>query len=191
MTTIGIILGSTRPSRIGAQVATWVQDVASARDDARFELVDLRDHPLPHFDEPVSPLLGQYQQEHTRAWARTVAAFDGYLFVTAEYNHCVPGVLKNAIDFLHAEWNNKAVGLVSYGVAGGTGAAAQLRQICGPLGLADVSRQVVLTLQTDFENYTVFKPGAHSSLALTRLLDQVIAWSRALEPLRADAAVTA
>ncbi|MGW5277470.1 NADPH-dependent FMN reductase [Streptomyces sp. NPDC004044] len=185
MTKIGIILGSTRPNRVGDQVAAWVHDGASSRTDAEFELVDLRDHRLPHLDEPLSPMLGRYQHEHTKMWASTIASYDGYVFVTPEYNHSTSGVLKNAIDFLHAEWHNKAVGLVSYGITGGRGAAAQLRQVCGQLGMADVPRQVVLSLHTDFENFTVFKPNEHGAAALTGLLDEVVAWSTALAPLRA------
>jgi len=185
MTKIGIILGSTRVNRVGDQVAAWVHDGASKRIDAEFELVDLRDHHLPHLDEPLSPMLGRYQHEHTKMWARTIASYDGYIFVTPEYNQSTSGVLKNAIDFLHAEWRDKAVGLVTYGIAGGRGAAAQLRQVCGQLGMADVSRQVVLSLYTDFENFTVFKPTEHGAAALTGLLDELVAWSTALAPLRA------
>jgi NAD(P)H-dependent FMN reductase len=187
MTTIGIVLGSTRPSRVGAQVAAWVHQHAAARGDAEFDLVDLVDHPLPHLDEAHSPMLGQYEQEHTRAWARTMGSYDGYVFVTAEYNHGVPGVLKNAIDYLYPEWQDKAVGLVSYGIWGGTGAAAQLRQICGQLGMADVSRQVALTLGNDFQDYREFRPTPHQSEALTQMLDQVLRWTEALTALRGTA----
>jgi NAD(P)H-dependent FMN reductase len=186
MTRIGIILGSTRPNRIGEPVAAWVHDLASRRDDAEYELVDLRDHPLPHFDEPFSPFIGQYQHEHTLAWAGVIASFDG--FVTAEYNSHLPGALKNAIDYLHAEWNGKAVGIVSYGITGGSGAAAQLRQMCGPLGMADVSMQVRLMFPTDFENYTVFKPAADRAGLLEMLFDQVVSWTKVLAPLREPAA---
>jgi NAD(P)H-dependent FMN reductase len=189
MIKIGIILGSTRPNRVGEQVATWVHSIASSRSDAQYELVDLRDHPLPHLDEPLSPMLGQYQQEHTRAWASTIASFDGYVIVTPEYNHGTSGVLKNAIDFVHAEWSNKAVGLVSYGIAGGTGAAAQLRQICGQLGMADVSKQVALMLRTDFQDYTAFRPSEYSVAVLEGLLDEVVTWSTVLAPLRLESAV--
>ena len=119
MTKIGIILGSTRPNRNGEQVARWVYDIASRREDAEFELVDLRDYPLPHLDEPLPPSMGQYQGEHTRRWAEKIASFDGFVIVTPEYNHGTSGVLKNAIDYLYAEWNNKAVGFVSYGAVGG------------------------------------------------------------------------
>lgn len=185
MIRIGIILGSTRPNRNGEQVAMWVHDMASRRSDAEFELIDLRDYPLPHLDEPLPPSLGQYQHEHTRAWADKIASFDGFVMVTPEYNHSTSGVLKNAIDYLHAEWNNKAVGFVSYGGVGGARAAEHLRLICGALQMADVPQQVMLSLLTEFENFTIFRPGDHNATALDTLLDQVIAWSTALAPLRA------
>lgn len=191
MINIGIILGSTRPNRLGGQVAEWVAEQASARTDAGFELLDLRDHQLPHLDEPLSPLLGQYQHDHTKAWAETIARFDGYVFVTAEYNHGIPGALKDAIDYLAAEWQNKAAGVVSYGIAGGTGAAFQLRQICGQLGMADVSRQLQLNLRFEFENYSLFKPTDGHAAQLDELLDQVVSWSTALAGLRADRAAAA
>jgi NAD(P)H-dependent FMN reductase len=184
MTRIGIVLGSTRPNRIGEQVATWVAATATRRDDADFDLIDLRDHPLPFLDEPLSPALGRYHHAHTKAWAEVIATFDGFVIVTPEYNSSTSAVLKNAIDFVHAEWRNKAVGLVSYGGAGGTGAAGQLRQMCGQLGLADVSAQVVLMLHNDFENFTEFTPGERVAAMLERMLDQVVAWSNALAPLR-------
>ena len=184
MTRIGIILGSTRPNRNGEQVARWVLDIASRRDDAEFELVDLRDYPLPHLDEPVPPALGQYQNDHTKQWAAKIASFDGFVIVTPEYNHGTSGVLKNAIDFLFAEWNNKAVGFVSYGSAGGARAVEHLRLVAGELQMADVRQQVVLSLVTEFENYRIFKPGDYNLPALNTMLDQVVTWSTALAPLR-------
>ena len=188
MTRIGIILGSTRPNRNGEQVAKWVYDIASRRSDAEFELVDLRDYPLPHLDEPLPPSMGQYQNEHTRQWAEKIASFDGFVMVTPEYNHSTSGVLKNAIDYLFAEWNNKAVGIVSYGAVGGARAAEHLRLVAGELQMADVRQQVALSLLTEFENFSVFKPGDYNVAALGTLLDQVIAWSTALAPLRQPAA---
>ena len=184
MTNIGIILGSTRPNRNGEQVARWVLGIASQRTDAEFELVDLRDYPLPHLDEPLPPSLGQYQNEHTKAWAAKIGSFDGFVIVTPEYNHGTSGVLKNAIDYLYAEWNNKAVGFVSYGGVGGARAVEHLRLVAGELQLADVRQQVTLSLITEFEDYSVFKPGDYNLPALTTLLDQVIAWSNALSTLR-------
>jgi NAD(P)H-dependent FMN reductase len=191
MTRIGIILGSTRPNRNGEQVARWVYDIASQRTDAEFELVDLRDYPLPHLDEPLPPSMGQYQNEHTRQWAEKIASFDGFVFVTPEYNHSTSGVLKNAIDFLYAEWNNKAAGFVSYGAVGGARAAEHLRLVAGELQMADVRQQVALSLLTEFENFSVFKPGDYNRSALDTLLDQVIAWSTALAPLRERAGAAA
>ena len=188
MTQIGIILGSTRPNRNGEQVAKWVLDIASRRNDANYELVDLRDYPLPHLDEPLPPSLGQYQNDHTKEWADKIASFDGFVIVTPEYNHSTSGVLKNAIDYLYAEWNNKAVGFVSYGAAGGARAAEHLRLVAGELQMADVRQQVVLSLVTEFENFRTFKPGNYNVAALNTLLDQVVAWSMALAPLRATVA---
>ena len=184
MIRIGIILGSTRPGRNGEQVATWVYDVAARRDDAQFELVDLADYPLPHLDEALPPSFGQYRNEHTKRWAAKVASFDGFVLVTPEYNHSTSGVLKNAIDYLYAEWTNKAVGFVSYGAAGGARAVEHLRLIAGELQMADVRQQVVLSLATEFENYSVFRPGNHNIPAVNTMLDQVVAWSTALAPLR-------
>jgi NAD(P)H-dependent FMN reductase len=191
VTRIGIILGSTRPNRNGEQVARWVYDIASRRDDAEFELVDLRDYPLPHLDEPLPPSMGQYQNEHTRQWADKIASFDGFVIVTPEYNHSTSGVLKNAIDYLYAEWNNKAVGFVSYGGVGGARAAEHLRLVAGELQMADVRQQVALSLLTEFENFSVFKPGDYNRAALDTLLDQVVAWSSALAPLRQPAVTSA
>ena len=191
MTRIGIILGSTRPNRGGEQVATWVCDMASRRRDAEFELIDLRDHPLPHLDEPLPPSLGQYQNVHTKRWADTIGSYDGFIMVTPEYNHSTSAVLKNALDYLYAEWNNKAAGFVSYGAVGGARAAEHLRLVAGELQMADVRQQVPLSLLADFENYTIFKPDDDKVIWLDTLLDQVIAWSTALAPLRQPAAAVA
>jgi NAD(P)H-dependent FMN reductase len=187
MPRIGIILGSTRPNRNGEQVARWVLEVASQRQDAEFELVDLRDYPLPHLDEPLPPSMGQYANDHTKQWAAKIASFDGFVIVTPEYNHSTSGVLKNAIDFLYAEWHNKAVGFVSYGGVGGARAAEHLRRVAGELQMADVRQQVALSLITEFENFSVFKPADYNLAALNTMLDQVIAWSNALAPLRSPA----
>ena len=184
MSRIAVILGSTRPGRRGEQVARWVMSHARHRADADFELVDLIDHPLPHLDEPLPPSMGQTQNAHTRDWAATIGRFDGFVFVTPEYNHSTSGVLKNAIDYVYAEWNNKAMGVVSYGAVGGARAAEHLRLIAGELQMADVRTNVALSLFTDFENFTDLKPGPHQREALDTLLDQVIAWSEALAPIR-------
>ncbi|MFF0630709.1 NADPH-dependent FMN reductase [Streptomyces sp. NPDC004296] len=184
MTKIGIILGSTRPGRNGEAVAHWVHENAVQRSDAEFELVDLADYKLPLLDEVHPPAMGRYLQPHTHAWAQKIASFDGFVIVTPEYNRSVPGALKNAIDFLHAEWVNKAVGFVSYGSAGGTRAVEHLRLIAGELQMADVRSQVALSLFNDFEDFTDFKPLDVQRDTLATTLDQVIAWTNALAPLR-------
>lgn len=185
MVRIGIILGSTRPNRLGDKVATWVYDSASRRGDAEYELVDLRDHPLPHLDEPplARPVTGS-EQAPIKAWSDTIASYDGYVLISPEYNFSAPGVLKNALDTLYTEWNNKAVGFVSYGGVGGARAVQHLRAICGAMQMADVAGQVTVSLHTEFENRAVLKPGDYNVVALATMLDQVVAWSTALAPLR-------
>lgn len=175
MIRIGIIVGSTRPGRNGEQVARWVYDAAARRGGNELELVDLRDHPLPHLDEPLPAMLGQYRHEHTREWADTIASFDGFVLITPEYNQSIPGVLKNALDYLYAEWDGKRAGIVSYGGGGGARAAAQLRQVCAALRMTPVPAQVALSLATDFENYTTFTPSDDAAAALEALLDQLLA----------------
>jgi NAD(P)H-dependent FMN reductase len=184
MTKIAIIIGSTRPGRKGEDVARWVYDIAAKRDDATFELVDIKDYNLPHLDEIMPPSLGQYNQPHTQAWAAKINEFDGYVFVTPEYNHSTSGALKNAIDFLYREWNNKAAGFVSYGSVGGARAVEHLRLVMGELQVADVRAQVGLSLFTDFENYTNFNPAAHHEGQVSTMLDQLVAWSEALKSVR-------
>ena len=191
MARIGIIIGSTRPGRKAEAVARWLLEVARKRGDAEYELVDIAEYNLPHLDEPMPPSMGQYSKPHTKAWAAKIDSLDGFVFVTPEYNHSTSGVLKNAIDYLYAEWNNKAVGFVSYGAVGGARAAEHLRLVAGELQMADVRQQVALSLLTEFENFSVFKPGDYSAAALGTLLDQVIAWSTALAPLRQPAPATA
>ena len=184
MTKIGIILGSTRPGRVGAQVGQWVHEIAAKRTDAEFELVDLLDYELPHMDEPVPPSMDQYSQAHTFVWAAKIASFDGFIIVTPEYNHLPSGALIDAFDFLNKEWNNKAVGFVSYGVYGGARGVEHLRSLVGELQLADVKSQLVLYLATDFENYRTFKPAPRHEQELTAVLEQTVAWSNALASLR-------
>ncbi|MGK7222023.1 NADPH-dependent FMN reductase [Kocuria flava] len=184
MTRIAIIAGSTRPNRNARAVAEWVHEQASGRDDAQFELVDIADQGLPLLDEPVPPAMGQYAHEHTRAWARKVASCDGFVFVTPEYNHSVPAALKNAVDYLYAEWNNKSIGFVSYGSAGGTRAVEAWRLIAAELQMADVRAQVVLPFGSEFGEDLAFTPTGAAAEALTEVLDQVLAWAGALRSLR-------
>jgi NAD(P)H-dependent FMN reductase len=184
MIKVGIIIGSTRPGRKADAVACWVYDIAAKRSDAQFDLVDIKDFNLPLLDEAMPPMMAQYSQPHTKAWSAKIAAFDAYVFVTPEYNHGTSGALKNAIDYLFREWNNKAAGFVGYGSAGGTRAVEQLRLVMGELQVADVRAQVALSLFTDFENFSTFKPAPAHEKSVNAMLDQVIAWGGALKALR-------
>lgn len=184
MTKIGIILGSTRPGRNGEAVANWVYEFSKKRTDAEFQLVDIADYNLPLLDEPYPAMMHQYTKDHTKAWSAKISEFDGFIFVTPEYNHSTSGALKNAIDYLSLEWNNKACGFVSYGSASGVRAVEHLRLIAAELQMADVRSQVMLSLFTDFVNMNEFKPAAHHEASVISLFDQVIAWSNALKTLR-------
>lgn len=186
---LAIILGSTRPGRRGEAVARWVLDQAAARGDAHVELLDLADFPLPHLDEPMPPSMGQYEYEHTKRWSEAIGGFDGYVFVTPEYNRAPSGVLKNALDYLYSEWNDKAAGIVSYGAAAsGLRAAEALRLVLGELQIADVRQAVGISLIHDFENFQTFAPGPQHAQHLDVQLDQLIAWAGALRSVREEKA---
>lgn len=197
MIRIAIVIGSTRPRRRTAVAARWVAEVANRHPavtagEATFEVVDLAEYGLSVLDEPLPALFGDYHHAHTNQWARTIASFDGFVFITPEYNHSAPAALKNAIDFLFAEWNNKAAGFVSHGVHGGVRAVEHLRQVMTELQVANVRTQVALSAFTDFEitdpaEPGTIAPGPHQEPTLNELLDELVAWSRALKPLRETA----
>jgi NAD(P)H-dependent FMN reductase len=184
MLRVGIITGTTRPNRKAPDVARWVLDIATKRNDAEYELVDIEDFKLPLLDEPLPPSMGEYQKPHTQRWASKIASLDAFVFVTPEYNHGIPAALKNAIDFLFTEWNHKAAGFVSYGSAGGVRAVEHLRLVLAEVQVATVRAQVCLSLFTDFEHFTTFKPGLHHEKSVANMLDQVLAWGGALKQLR-------
>ncbi|HVR80470.1 MAG TPA: NAD(P)H-dependent oxidoreductase [Luteimonas sp.] len=184
MLKIAVVIGSTRPGRKGEAVARWVHQLATARGDADYELVDIADFDLPLLDEPVPPSMHKYSKPHTLKWAATINGFDGFVFVTPEYNHGTCGALKNALDFLYQEWNNKACAFVGYGSAGGTRAVEHLRGVVAELQMASVRNQVQLSLFTDWENMSEFKPAERNQKPVDAMLDQLLAWSGALKPLR-------
>jgi NAD(P)H-dependent FMN reductase len=138
----------------------------------------------------MPPVLGQYTHEHTKAWSKKIASCDAYVFVTPEYNHSTSGALKNALDYLYREWNNKAAGFVSYGGAGGARAVEHLR-LMAELMVATVRAQVTLSLFTDFEQFTRFKPDPRHEAEVHGMLDQLVAWGRALKTVRLQPSVEA
>jgi NAD(P)H-dependent FMN reductase len=153
--------------------------------DADFEIVDIEDYKLPLLDEPAPPSMHQYSKPHTKVWSEKIASLDAYIFVTPEYNHATSAALKNAIDYLFHEWNNKAAGFVGYGGAGGLRAVENLRLVMGEIEIADVRAQVALSMFTDFENFTTFKPHEQHDKAVHLMADQVITWGGAPKALRA------
>ena len=153
---IGIILGSTREGRVSPQVGAWVKEIADKRGDA----------------------------SGAGAWSEIITEQDGFVFIVQEYNHSITGALKNALDYLRDEWNNKAAGIVSYGSVGGARAAEHLRGILGELLVADVRVHPALSLFTDFENGTDFKPKEVQEDSVNQMLDQLIPWSKALFTIR-------
>lgn len=175
---IGIILGSTREGRVSPQVGAWVKELADKRGDAAYEIIDIADYKLPLLGEPGG------DASQAGAWADKIAGCDGFVFVVAEYNHSITGALKNALDYLREQWHNKAAGIVSYGSVGGARAAEHLRGILGELLVADVRVHPALSLFTDFENYTTFKPAAVQADSVNQMLDQVIPWATALKTIR-------
>ncbi|MEU9593365.1 NAD(P)H-dependent oxidoreductase [Streptomyces sp. NPDC048193] len=190
MTRIGIIIGSTRPGRRGRAVAEWVVEAAAREQPAvGFDIIDLADFGLPLLDETHPAASGRYSKAHTVLWAEAIAGCDGFVFVTPEYNHSIPGALKNAFDFVYAEWNNKAAGFVGYGLHGATRAVEHLRLVLAELKVATVRSQVALSLHHDFTFSAPTEPGdltpcPHQYSALTALLNDVVAWARALAPIR-------
>ncbi len=174
---IGIIIGSTREGRVSPQVANWVKEHADKRADANYDILDVKSFKLP--------LLGESSDvSGVQAWNEVLAKYDGFVFVAGEYNHSITASLKNALDSAKDPWNNKAAGIVSYGSVGGARAAEHLRGILGELQIADVRTHVALSMFTDFENWSVFKPHDLHLANLNGMLDQLIRWSKALKTVR-------
>jgi NAD(P)H-dependent FMN reductase len=181
---IGIILGSTRPGRRGDQIASWVLETARTHGGADYELIDLTHHDLGNLNEAGNPNLQQYEHPHTRAWGQLIDGFDGYVFLVPEYNHSFPGALKNALDYVYREWNDKAAGIVSYGGwAAGVRAAEALRLVLAELQVATVRAQPAVALIPAFST-GAFVPGDGLEAQVGVMLDQVIAWSNALYSVR-------
>ncbi|GAA4634148.1 NAD(P)H-dependent oxidoreductase [Actinoallomurus vinaceus] len=181
---IGLILGSTRPGRRGEQIASWVLDTARAHGGADYELIDLAHHGLGNLDEGGNPNHQQYEHAHTRDWSALIDGFDGFVFLTPEYNHSFSGALKNALDYVYREWNDKAAGIVSYGGwAAGVRAAEALRLVLAELQVATVRAQPAVPLIPAFATGG-FVPTEGLDVSVRGMLDQVIAWSGALRGVR-------
>ena len=146
---VQLIIGSTRPSRMGKQSADWLIENLPKFPDLEYQTVDLLEIGLPLLDEPIMASQNKYQNDHTKAWSEIVKQADGYIWLTPEYNAGYSAALKNAIDYLYVEWNEKPIMIVSYGAGGGTTASAQLRQVAERLKMKVVKEAPEIKLPYD------------------------------------------
>jgi len=182
-----IIIGSTRPGRVGSAVADWIIDRARARGDFEVEVTDLAILNLPIFDEPNHPRLRRYVNQHTKDWSEIVERSDAFIFVIPEYNYGFNAATKNAIDYLNQEWQNKPAGIVSYGgVAAGTRAAQMLKQVMSALKIVPVTDSVNIPFVGEkLDEDRRLKPNEIMEGAASAMLDELARWTQALRPLRA------
>ncbi len=187
-----IVVGSTRPGRVGQPVAEWFRDRAEAHGGFEVVVADLAAIDLPLMDEPHHPRLRQYTKQHTRDWSALVESAGAVVFVTPEYNHAPPAPLINAIDYLNAEWAYKPAGFVSYGgVSGGTRAVAILKQIVTVLKMVPLAEMVNLPFVPQLLRDGELRPNEVTEAAATTMLDALARWSAALAPLRTETAAAA
>lgn len=184
---IGIVIGSVREGRFAEKAAEWIAAVAAARDDIEIEVLDLKDYPLPMFDEQMSPAWGPSKNEVATLWQARLNSLDGFIMTAAEYNHAPAAVLKNAMDYAYLEWANKPVGFVGYGGVGGARAVEQLRLVAVELQMAPI-RTAVHVVLPDFmvlrSGEKTFDEIEHLGKSATDMLDQLVWWARALKTAR-------
>ena len=180
-----VIVGSTRPGRAGLPISQWFAEQAQSRADVQVTVADLAELNLPLLDEPNHPRLRQYLNRHTKEWSAIVDAADAIVFVTPEYNHSYPAALKNAIDYLHQEWQYKPVGFVSYGgVSAGTRAVAALKPVVSVLKMVPVAENVNIPFHTQFIDDGVVEPNETMTQAADAMVDELVRVAAALRPLR-------
>jgi NAD(P)H-dependent FMN reductase len=185
-----IIIGSTRQNRFSEKPADWIFNEAKKRKEFEVELVDLRDYPLPFFDEPISPSMIKepYSNENVKILTKKVKEADGFVIVSPEYNHGYPAVLKNVFDYVYKEWNRKAIGFVSYGTVGGARSVEQLRQVTVELQMAPIRQAIHIPPQLFFDivtrKNTDPKPFENLKSQADNFFDQLIWWTKALKDAR-------
>jgi NAD(P)H-dependent FMN reductase len=183
-----IVIGSTRPGRVGEPVAAWFAERAERHGGFEVDVADLAELDLPLLDEPKHPRLREYSKDHTRAWSANVEAADAFVFVTSEYNYGYPAALKNAIDYLHHEWQYKPAAFVSYGgVAAGTRAVQQLKQVVSALKMVTITESVNIPFVQQFLDDGVISPNDVMVQAADAVLDELVRLESALRPLRGPA----
>jgi NAD(P)H-dependent FMN reductase len=184
---IGVIVSSTRSGRFADIPAQWLWEIVSKRDDAEFELIDLRDYPMPFFEEKLSPMYGPPENEAALRWGAKIASLDGYIFITAEYNHGITAVLKNALDYAYIEYNRKPAAFVGYGGAGGARAIEQLRLVLAELQVASLKHTVNIGAG---EMIGIVRQGKsmadypYLADSTAPMLNEIVWWSDALKAAR-------
>jgi NAD(P)H-dependent FMN reductase len=184
---IGIVVGTTRQGRFADGPAKWLAEIASRREDAQFEVVDLRDYPMPFFEEMASPVFVPPQNEVAQKWGEKIDSLDGFVFITAEYNHSISGVLKNALDYAYTQYNRKAASFVAYGGSGGARAVEHLRGILAELQVATLKYPVHIGMN---EMLGIIREGRtmadYPYLVDTAktMLDELVWWTKALKAAR-------
>jgi NAD(P)H-dependent FMN reductase len=192
MLNIAVIVGSTRESRFAMKPSNWILDIAKKRDDMNVELLDLQDFDLPFFNEVASNAWAPTQSENAVKWQKKLAEFDGYVFVTAEYNRSITGALKNALDQAYVEWNRKPMGIVSYGSVGGTRAAEHLRMIGVELQMVPVRSTVAIGGAAFMKVHPMGEDGPMSEIedavlgSANSMLDDMVWWGNATKTARAE-----
>jgi NAD(P)H-dependent FMN reductase len=194
MSVISVIVGSTREGRFSEKPAKWIFQHLQKRAGIDARLLDLRDFPMPFFDQPATPSMpgrGPYEHEVVQRWTAAIAQSDGFVFVTPEYNYGTSAVLKNAIDWVYPEWNRKAAGFVSYGAAMGTRSVQQLRETLIEVQVAPIRSSVhipVATLWAHYRGGDVEAGLAELEASAATLIDDLLWWTAALKTARARAA---
>lgn len=185
MLKIGIITGSTRPNRKSIKVARTLKKWADNRGDAEYEIVDIADYNLPMYNEPVPAGTSQdYKTPEAKPWSEKISSLDGFIFIVPEYNHGITSSLKNAIDYLYPEFNDKAAAIVSYGSSGGVRAAEALRTTLAELQVASVRTHIAMSIFTDFNSDNDFTPAPLHEETFKTQLNQLLSWGNALKTVR-------
>jgi len=182
-----VVIGSTRPGRVGPSIASWFHGLAVEHGKFEATLVDLAEFDLPVYDEPKHPVLQQYEHEHTKRWSASVAAADAFVFVTPEYNYGPTPALLNALDYVYKEWNYKPAAFVSYGgISGGIRAVQVTKQTLTTLKMVPIVEQVTIPfVAQQLGEDKAFKPSDVHVSSATAMLDELLRWAEALKPLRA------
>jgi NAD(P)H-dependent FMN reductase len=183
-----VIVGSTRPGRIGRPIADWFAGQAAEHGGFEVEVADLAEIALPLLDEAAHPATGEYAHQHTKDWSAKVAAADGFVFVMPEYNHSYNAALKNAIDYLNREWAYKPVGFLSYGgVSGGLRAVQAIKPVVSALRMTAAVDAVTVPMVKTLIRDGVFEPTDLVATSAKVMLDELVKLAAALGPLRAAA----